>query len=386
MIPLRIAALAAALVLGGCFKVPEKIDVNIRNGGDSSASVPAGSGSGGGSWSDIAAGMAGKVFLDDEYGVLFYAFDTLAYPGAPIDLSASVQASRQMKGIPGATVEFRLGEQVLGVAASNERGMASIKWTPPGDGLFEVTARIIAAPAGWPATMLQVSAAPLLVAAYQRPVQLAVIDLDHTIVDAGFFRALVGGAKPMAGSVEVTGRIAEQYGVVYLTHRPDLLTRKSKAWLLQHGYPRGPLMVSEIDQAFGDSGQFKAATLAGLRKAYPNLAIGIGDKLSDAQAYVDNGLTAYLIPHYKAKPKDMREMAADIRKLDGRGRLQVVDGWGDIEVGIFGGRKFPPQDYARRLDAQADRLQREIKQREAEEKRREREEERREKEEEKEDD
>jgi len=148
--------------------------------------------------------------------------------------------------------------------------------------------------------------------------------------------------------------------VIYLTQRPDLLTRKSKAWLRANGYPVGPLLTGELKHAL-DSGAFKTARLKDLRAVYPNVAIGIGDKISDAQAYVDNGLTAYLIPHYKAKPKDLRKLAREIRGLRGRGRLHVVEDWRQIERGIFDGASWPPETFARMLERQADRLEREKK-------------------------
>ena len=80
----------------------------------------------------------------------------------------------------------------------------------------------------------------------------------------------------------------------------------------------------------------------------------IGDKLSDAQAYVDNGMEAYLIPHYKQKAKDMRLMAYDLRQLRGGKRLHVVGGWREIEEAIFEGKEFRARDFARRLEQEAE--------------------------------
>ena len=167
----------------------------------------------------------------------------------------------------------------------------------------------------------------------------------------------------MADSVEVAGRIAGRYTIVYLTHRPDLLTRKSKSWLTGNKYPAGPLMLSTLRQAFGDSGKYKTARITAIRKAYPNVRIGIGDKLSDAGAYVENGLTAYLIPHYKEKPKDMRKLAGKIDDLPDKGRLNVVSGWRMIEAGIFDGRRSPPGRFANHLRRRAGQIEEEKRRR-----------------------
>jgi len=370
---LQIAALAAAVGFCGCvnLKAPEKIDFNFNQGdggdrdrrheGNGNTSRP-GQLPSGGSLRDIATEVAGTVFLGAEKGVLFYAFDTLAYPNVPIELAANLQSTRDMKGLAGVTVAFYDGKELIDLATTNAAGLATVQWTPPKAGNYAFTARIVKVPQGIPKTILDVSPAPLLVAARSKDEKFVVIDLDHTVVDSSFLRALVLGARPMAESVEVTNRIAGLYSIVYLTHRPDLLTRKSKGWLTNNGYPAGPLLVSELRQALGDSGKFKTAKLADLRNAFANVKIGIGDKLSDAQAYVDNGLTAYLIPHYKEKPKDMRKMAREIRRLRGR-RLHVVDGWREIEAGIFKGRKFPPEAFARRLEIRAKQLEEDEKRR-----------------------
>ena len=393
MTALRIAAVVA-LAAGGCVSVPRRVDVNFNTGGqrptrqmdpdrpDNGRGAPDGGGSpntqlptrspaspagapqtgapaagGDGGWRDEAAGVAGGMFLSAENGVLFYAFDTLAYPGSPVDLAARLVKADDMKGLAGATITFVLGQQVMGSALTDADGLARIGWTPARAGDYKCQAVIGGLPKGTPREVLDVRPAPLLAAARPKDAKFVVIDLDHTVVDGSFFRVLVGSPRPMADSVEVTKRIATVYSIVYLTHRPDLLTRKSKDWLYRNGYPDGPLLVSDLKQAFGDSGKFKTAKLNALRAAYSNVMIGIGDKPSDAQAYVDNGLTAYLMPGYDQKPQDMRKAAADVRRLDGRDRLNVVDGWLEIESGIFKGAGFKPSDYAARLERRANQLE-----------------------------
>jgi len=381
------ALLAAALPEGGCVnvKVPEKIDVNFNGGGNSrdtsdddgqsrdtdqlpgpSSSTgtqsnevaprpqPASSGNGG--WKDMLIGAAegfGAMATAMEHGVLFYALDTLAYPNEEVDLTARLQG-RRLSGLPGAELGFYRGEELIGKATTNADGYAKVGWTPPkaGDYAFEV--RVLSPPDDESAqNAAKVSAAPLLVAARDKDTQFSVIDLDHTVVDSSFLWVLLGGADPMRGAADAVQRLEKRYSLIYLTHRPDILTRKSKLWLSEHGFPRAPLMVSGLTDVFGDSGKFKTAKLRALRESFPNVRVGIGDKLSDAQAYVDNGLTAYLIPHYKRKPKDMDKMARQIEALRGRGRLHVVDGWSEIESGVFQGKAYPPDRFARRLRVEA---------------------------------
>ncbi len=301
-----------------------------------------------------AAPAAGEVFFDAENGAVFYAFDTLAYPRQPVDLVAQLRSAAGLTPIAGATVAFTRGDWVAGRITTDANGVAAMRWTPPEAGNYSFQAGIVAVPNENLRDMLGVKVS-LLVAARDKALQV-VVDLDHTVVDSSFLLVMAGGGKCMADSVEVLGRISKRYGIIYLTHRPDLLTRKSKNWLVDNGYPSGPLFLSEMKD-LPDSGKFKSARLAVLRRDSPGVAIGIGDKLSDAQAYLDNGMSAYLIPNYKEKPKDMRALAAEIRALRGQGRLQVVDNWRQIEQGIFSGKKFPPEDFARQLEARAARIE-----------------------------
>jgi len=311
------AVLPAVLVCGGCFQV--KVEVPALASG----------------------GVVGEVTVGAEHGAIFYAFDTLAYPREAVDLTARVQSAKNLEMIADVTVGFFRGGERIGSAVTDEDGLATIQWTPPKAGGYEFEAQIIAVPGEAFTELLEITPAPLVVMAWPKDKAFVVVDLDHTVVDSSFFRVLLGGARPAADSVRVMRRIARRYGIVYLTHRPDLLTRTSKAWLRENGYPPGPLLVSELKEAFGDSGKFKTAKLAAVTEAFPNAKIGIGDKLSDAQAYVDNGLVAYLIPHYKDKPESMRKMAgpAECRQqlaADRSGHLRRKEvSAGDLRPGAF---------------------------------------------------
>lgn len=318
----------------------------------SGSGTPTGSGQG---WSDVVRKVAGQVFLDAENGAVFYAFDTLAYPGESVDLVARLRTDKDLQGVAGATIAFRRGDWTAGRITTNADGVATMRWTPPKAGHYSFVAEIVAVAVPSQRDMLGVRS-PLLVAARDKRTAQVVVDLDHTVVDSNFFMVLVGGGKPMAGSVAALNRIAKQYGVVYLTHRPDLLTRKTKSWLASNGYPSGPLLTAEMQDVL-DSGKFKSAKLASLRKEFPNTSLGIGDKLSDAQAYVDSGMTAMLLPHYDEDDwKEMRKLAAQLRVLRGQGRLHVVDNWTQVEQGLSGAKTFSPESYAQQLELRAERV------------------------------
>jgi len=323
--------------------------VSVRVGGEEVA---------GGGWKDTAVGVAGQVFLGAEGGVVFYALDTLAEPNQTVELTARLQRADLVHDLAGVTVGYYVQEVRAGMAVTDEKGFARLKWTPRREGDYAFTVRVAEVGAGEDRGLMDLAGARLLVACRGREAEFAVVDLDHTVVDSSFFRVLLGGGAAMADSAEVLRRVARQYSLIYLTHRPDVMTQRSKSWLVRNGYPDGPLLASELRGALGSSGEYKTARLTELRRTHPNMRMGIGDKISDALAYVDNGMTAYLIPQYEQKPAAMREMVAQLKGLGGRGRLQVVSGWREIEAGVFQGKEFPAERFAWRLEQEAAQVER----------------------------
>ncbi len=315
-----------------------------------------------------AIGVAAEVFLAAENGAIFYGFDALAHPSEAVELKVCLMSLRKLARVKGATVEYFLDGQSVGRAVTDDQGCAVLKWTPPktepASADYELTAKLAAVPVDDLADMLKSRAVPLLVAVRPKDARFVVIDLDHTVVASSFARVLIGGARPMPGAAEVVKELQKDYSLIYLTHRPDLLMAKSKLWLTDNGFPRAPLLVSTLEQAFGDSGQFKAQRLKALRQQYPKLAVGIGDKLSDVQAYADNGMKAYLIPHYdRDKEKDVGKMADEIARL--KADVQVVDDWEEIRAGVFGKKHFPARSYVQKLRERAQTLRRESQLRKA---------------------
>jgi hypothetical protein len=354
MIPVLLGV--AGLALGGCVQVdvPERIEFDAGGNDGDRSQIPS---SGGGGLEGLAYGI-GSHLVGAEGDCLFYGFDTLAYPDSEIELAAGVRdVQSQLDGASGVTVGFYRGETLIGRSVTDRNGIATVRWTPPRVGDYTFQARILRAPERLGEDFRRASPAPLIVSARRKSEKFAVIDLDHTVVASSFWRVLLGGAKPMAESVRVTRRIARRHSLIYLTHRPDLLTRKSRRWLNEQGFPTGVLMVSSLSQAIGDSGVYKTARLSKVRKRFPNVEIGIGDKYSDAQAYVDNGMTAFLIPNYdRGDVEELRAAARSIRRLEGKGRLHVVQGWEEIEDVIFGNKRFPPGRMVSYLEGRASRL------------------------------
>jgi len=62
-----------------------------------------------------------------------------------------------------------------------------------------------------------------------------------------------------------------------------------------------------------------------------------------------SGLRAVWIPHDKLKRKEMRELAAQVRRFESKA-VRVVDNWNEIEQVIFDDGGQTPQQFADRLE------------------------------------
>jgi hypothetical protein len=126
---------------------------------------------------------------------------------------------------------------------------------------------------------------------------ILVTDVDHTISDLP--QLLVPftaneDTPPLPGAVEALQEMSRDYRIVYLTARNHCLYNKTRDWLRLHGFPEGPLF-SRGCAATQSVVTFKREVIADLRKRFPNVAVGVGDRAGDAEAYLANGLKTILI-------------------------------------------------------------------------------------------
>ncbi|MGB2936882.1 MAG: hypothetical protein WBD05_01585 [Phycisphaerae bacterium] len=307
-------------------------------------------------WLVAAVSVAGcgtqNVLLDAQEGYLFTAYDAVALPGENVALRARLQGGDFLRDQPGYVVRFRKNGTFYKAAETDSDGFATATFTPEAPGDYVLRADL--SPNGFP----HEPPAPtsLLVRCRAAETPMLIVDLDKTLVASGFEQVLLGEPEPMPDSPAVMKRLAERYMVVYLTHRPDMFGPKSKMWLREHGYPTGPLLLSDVGGFLKGSGAFKSAVLADLRRRFKGKAVGIGDKVSDAIAYHENGLQAFFILEVAedAAPDALRRSAQSLEALPEA--VQVVTGWNQIEKTVFNGLSFPPSSMRRRLRELADDL------------------------------
>jgi hypothetical protein len=102
-------------------------------------------------------------------------------------------------------------------------------------------------------------------------------------------------------------------------------------------------VTSTLQGLLTGSGEFKTAALARLLERFPNVRLAIGDKFSDVNAYVRNGIPAVLIPDIQWDEDEQeywREQAEQMRQVDAQ--VEVCKNWFEIEEAIFDARDYPP--------------------------------------------
>jgi len=313
-----------------------------------------------------AAGPARAGFSDilrrvrDELGQVLIAHDVLARPGEAVTLRASLRGGFRLDGVEGVRIQFHLDERRIDQVTSDSSGNVQTRWTAPSEpGDYAI--RVRAKPDDQPQEGKPIAPTRLLVAVRKAETPIAVVDLDKTLVASGFHWVLLGGgrARPMDGSRVVLARLAKTHTLVYLTHRPDFLGPTSKQWLDAHGYPLGPVLTSTLGDLIDGSGAYKTERLTALARDFTNLKVGIGDKISDARAYADLGLTSILILHVdwsEDDPEDYEDLASDLAALPEA--VHVVSNWADVAEVLFQGARRPRGPMIRRLRETAAGLRR----------------------------
>jgi len=281
---------------------------------------------------------------------LVMAMDELTTPGEVTVVRVQVRSGDFLEGRPGLAVQFYRNGRLFKVTETGDDGLATITFAPDNAGDHILSVRLV--PAGIASQVPPPT--ELLVACRPADTDIAVVDLDKTIVASGFEAVLLGSPEPMARSQEVLARLAKTRTIVYMTHRPELLGPKSKAWMIDHGFPAGPLLLSDTEGFLRGSETYKTGRLAALGKTFTNIHLGIGDKLSDARAYLDNGMTAVLIPDIpqpgvNGQPRRLRALARRLRQFADDENIHVVRGWDEVAEAVFSKKKHPPSAMRHRL-------------------------------------
>ena len=193
--------------------------------------------------------------------------------------------------LTGVDVSFFGGDQALGMATTDGRGLA--RWScrlPEGATSVRATAVI-------DGTAVEAEGR---VFEWHPERTIIVCDIDET-VSATDYSALLAegpddaGSQPLPGAPEVMNELSKRFNIIYITGRPRFLLNKSRRWLATHGFPAAPVVTAlTIGEAIRVQ-KFKGGQIADLKCLSSNLLIGIGNATTDSEAYASNGLLTIVI-------------------------------------------------------------------------------------------
>ncbi len=92
----------------------------------------------------------------------------------------------------------------------------------------------------------------------RRPI--LVVDIDDTVSQTKKRYLLGDGmdrSKPLPDAPAVLSELAGRFHVVYLTARPREMAIKTRRWLADNGFPRGPVLTWDIDEYEWSSTEYK---------------------------------------------------------------------------------------------------------------------------------
>ncbi len=272
----------------------------------------------------LGVGALGFYFMPGQrYDVKLTVYDQLVQPGEQVKLTAKLErdgplgVNPDLRDFPLKFIMPGKGEKGEHVVRTASEGIAWKRLFPPANEkgpdpfTFEVefegsghhkpgkgSGRVFI----WPKD------APILIT-----------DIDHTISDLSQLTVPLVEAKDnptLPGAPEALTALAQQYRIVYLTARDDALFNYTVRWLKEKSFPAGPCFCRDFHVGQSQEG-FKKKFIAELKERFPKVQIGVGDRESDAAAYLAHGITPYIID-----PQKKRDLPTEAVRVDSWKEIQ----------------------------------------------------------------
>jgi hypothetical protein len=240
------------------------------------------------------------------------ADDAIVSHSDPGELSAYVDNESMViftEGVPDRHVKFFVGSRPVGKAKTDAAGRASVRVAPSGSGR-KFVART--------ENGKKVVEAHGRVFAWDPDRTVIGVDLDETICASQYVNLIWGDgmvSDAYDGSAEAIRELSRDYHILYISARPRFMLDKTRRWLEKKGFPPGPIVFAEDYTACFNQGQVKKQLLADLRKRWPNILIGIGDKYADIECCAPNGMLPVIVNRWKPRFKENAVVVKDWPEL-----------------------------------------------------------------------
>lgn len=147
-----------------------------------------------------------------------------------------------------------------------------------------------------------------------------IVDVDETISITDYPSLVFGigtdESRPHRHARDVLTILSRHFDITYLSARPQWLTGETRKWLNEKGFPAGTVLTTARMLDVYRPGPFKKRSVAALRRTSPNLLIGIGDRHTDVEAYVANGMLPLVVnPRRHVAYHEQAEVFRDWRDI-----------------------------------------------------------------------
>jgi hypothetical protein len=241
-----------------------------------------------------------------QYDVKLTAFDQLALPGETVQLRAKLEHQGKLGINPdlhGYPLRIRCPPLIDQEVKTGKDGMATVELKAPAEAkTYPIQVTFPGSDHHRPAE----AAARLFV--WPKDARILITDVDMTVSNLAELRVpFTANARipALPGAVEALTELSKTYRIIYLSARDDALCHKSCCWLCERGFPEGPFVCRDF-RLGSKQEAFKRELITELKKRFPGIAVGVGDKPSDASAYLKNDLQAFLIA-----PRDRSKLAKE---------------------------------------------------------------------------
>jgi hypothetical protein len=268
--------------------------------------------------------VASVIAADEKKKAKLQGYDLLALPGSKVTLRAKLERVGVLginPDLEGETLEFYLGKVHIGSAKTGDEGIAKLHYQVGQTGQQLIRVQLSRK------SRYSAPNAEICLAACKASRRMAICDIDHTVADVSAARFLTKKneeVQALAGAPECLQELSKHLQIVFVTARDDTFMRQTKDWLKLRRFPRVPVLFWDfMGKPPLSHGKYKAELIAKLKKTWPHMGIGFGDRDEDGEAYLENGLEAFIIQEKRSD--DLPPQAIWVRN------------WGEIREILLGG-------------------------------------------------
>ncbi|HAX61218.1 MAG TPA: hypothetical protein DCX95_01465 [Elusimicrobia bacterium] len=229
------------------------------------------------------------LFAEAQRSAKLVAYDSIVVPGQEVILSAKLEKKILFfrPDVKGEKLFFYIDNKNMGESVTDNDGFAYLPCTIIKPGIFELTVKVSTASEFFSDT----ASAKIFCSDKKKPT--IIVDIDHTVADVSWLGYITRSnikVKPLKNAPEILQKLSKKYNIIFVTKREDVFLRKTKDWLKMYKFPDAPVFFWDWGNYPISSAKYKSERIKKLKQIWKNISIGIGDRDTDIEAYLENGM------------------------------------------------------------------------------------------------